>query len=72
MYQMPSVEGLVEHAKAAGFLSWSDILEVLPEPENNLEQLDSLLDILQREGIQIDRRGGAVSPSGDGSPRTWV
>ncbi|MCJ7736608.1 MAG: hypothetical protein MUQ10_04745, partial [Anaerolineae bacterium] len=63
--QAPSVEGLVEGAKAAGFLSWSDILEVFPEPENNLEQLDHLFALLQREGIRLDRDDGAASPTGE-------
>lgn len=65
--QAPSVEGLVEGAKVAGFLSWSDILEVLPEPENSLEQLDHLFALLQREGIRFDRDDGAASPTGEGA-----
>ena len=62
----PSVEALLKGARAAGFVSWNDILEVFPEPENDLERLDQLFDLIQAEGIRIDRDADAEPAADDG------
>jgi len=50
---MDVVGELLEKAEVQGFLTTDDILDVLPEAEKNLEQLEDTFISLQRAGIEV-------------------
>jgi len=56
---MDVVGELVEKAETQGFLTTDDILEVLPEAEQNLEQLEETFVSLQNAGIEVSDREAA-------------
>jgi RNA polymerase primary sigma factor len=51
--QSNMVQWLLEGAGEQGYLTTDQILEALPEVEDNLEQLEDLLAILQDRGIEV-------------------
>ena len=64
---MDVVGELLEKAEVQGFLTTDDILDVLPEAENNLEQLDDTFISLHRAGIEVCDRETADSDESDNS-----
>ena len=50
---LSTIEELIEHAKEQGYITSSEILEVLPEAEANLSQLEDLFFDLYDEGIDV-------------------
>jgi RNA polymerase primary sigma factor len=48
-----TLEQLLEVARIQGYLSYSDILETLPQPENHVADVDQLYAALQAEGIRV-------------------
>ncbi len=51
--QASTIQGLIEHAKEQGYITSSEILEVLPEAEADLSQLEDLFFDLYDEGIDV-------------------
>jgi RNA polymerase primary sigma factor len=47
------LEHLLEVARAQGYLTYSDILEALPQPEHHVADVDQLYAALQAEGIRV-------------------
>jgi RNA polymerase primary sigma factor len=47
------LEQLLGVARAQGFLTYSDILEALPQPEHHVPDVDQLYAALQAEGIRV-------------------
>ena len=47
------LEQLLEIARTQGFLTYSDILEALPQPEKHVADVDQLYAALQAEGIRV-------------------
>lgn len=47
------LEQLLEVARAQGYLTYSDILEALPQPELHVADVDQLYALLQVEGIRV-------------------
>src|SRR5215210_3538550 len=47
------LEQLLEIARTQGYLTYSDILEALPQPENHVADVDQLYAALQAEGIRV-------------------
>ena len=50
---MDTVAELLMRAEAQGYLTTDDILDVLPEAENSLEQLEDIFIALQDLGIKV-------------------
>ena len=44
---------LTEKARASGFVTYSDILELLPDVEGDVDLLDDLMDSLLEAGIEV-------------------
>ena len=47
------LEQLLELARTQGYLTYSDILEALPQPEHHVADVDQLYAALQAEGIRV-------------------
>jgi RNA polymerase primary sigma factor len=47
------LEQLLEIARTQGYLTYSDILEALPQPEHHVADVDQLYAALQAEGIRV-------------------
>src|SRR5918911_1144217 len=47
------LEQLLEMARAQGYLTYSDILEALPQPELHIADVDQLYAALHAEGIRV-------------------
>jgi RNA polymerase primary sigma factor len=47
------LEQLLEMARTQGYLTYSDILEALPQPEHHVADVDQLYAALQAEGIRV-------------------
>ena len=47
------LEQLLEIARTQGYLTYSDILEALPQPEHHVADVDQLYAALQSEGIRV-------------------
>ena len=47
------LEQLLELARTQGYLTYSDILEALPQPEHHIADVDQLYAALQAEGIRV-------------------
>ena len=54
---------LIEKSKAQGFVTYSDILELMPDVESDVALLDDLMDSLLEAGIEVIP--GAAKPDGD-------
>ncbi|MBC7225664.1 MAG: sigma-70 family RNA polymerase sigma factor [Thermoflexales bacterium] len=50
---MDILEELLEKAEAQGYLTISDILDLLPEAESSPEQLDEIIALLSEAGIEV-------------------
>jgi hypothetical protein len=48
------VNGLIKKGRDQGFLTQDEILEVFPDAENRLHELDDLYDKLLSEGISFE------------------
>ena len=51
------LRGLIEHGKEAGFLTYEDISQKLPETNLTTEELDSLFGTLEELGIDVVEKG---------------
>jgi len=71
-----SVQGLLAKAESQGYLTLDDIMEVFPEAEDSLEELEELFIFLSEEGVQVlydeqqpdsdtEEDGGDEEPSDD-------
>lgn len=49
----PDVERLITKGAQHGFVTEQEILQVVPEPENNIAELDELYDVFFEKGIQV-------------------
>ncbi|MDO8551411.1 MAG: RNA polymerase sigma factor RpoD [bacterium] len=49
----PEVKKIIDNGKKQGFVTQDEILEVFPDAENHLEELDSLYDKLLEDGIDV-------------------
>lgn len=47
------VEKLIEKGKKQGFLTQDDVLQVFPDAEERIEELDDLYDVLFRENVDV-------------------
>ena len=47
------LEQLLDVARTQGYLTYSDILEALPQPEHHVADVDQLYAALQAEGIRV-------------------
>ena len=64
------VQQLVEKGKAQGWLSQEQILQVFPEAESNIEQLEEVYIVLFEEGIQLVDENQATDRSRRQTRRT--
>lgn len=62
------VHQLVERGKAQGWLSQEQILQVFPEAESNIEQLEEVYIVLFEEGIQLVDENQVTDTSQDDKP----
>src|ERR1700704_3725090 len=51
------IRGLIEQGKEAGFLTYEDISQKLPESHMTTEELDTLFGTLEEMGISVVERG---------------
>ncbi|MBC8076729.1 MAG: RNA polymerase sigma factor RpoD [Chloroflexales bacterium] len=47
------MEQLIEAARTQGYLTYSDILEVFPQPELHVAEIDQVYAVLQGEGLRV-------------------
>src|SRR5215216_2467178 len=62
------LEQLLGIARTQGYLTYSDILEALPQPEHHVADVDQLYAALQAEGIRVvetSAEAGEVQPSNE-------
>jgi|ADGO01.1.fsa_nt_gi RNA polymerase sigma factor, sigma-70 family len=57
-------EQLVAMARGRGYLTYSDILEVYPQPELHVAEIDQLYAMLQAEGIKVVESLAELEPNG--------
>lgn len=50
---MGGIEELLEKGKTQGFVTYDDILTILPKVEESLPEVEDIIDKLQQQGIQI-------------------
>ncbi len=55
-----TVKGLVDKARAKGYLTYQDVNEALPDEVVSPEQIDDVLSLLGEEGIEIVDKGRSV------------
>ena len=55
------LEQLLEVARTQGYLTYSDILEALPQPEHHVADVDQLYAALQAEGIRVVETPAEIS-----------
>ncbi|HMO55852.1 MAG TPA: RNA polymerase sigma factor RpoD [Roseiflexaceae bacterium] len=55
------IDQLLEVGRSQGYLTYSDILEALPNPELHVPDVDQLYAILQAEGIRVAENPGDTS-----------
>ncbi|HJZ49687.1 MAG TPA: RNA polymerase sigma factor RpoD [Roseiflexaceae bacterium] len=55
------LEQLLEIARTQGYLTYSDILEALPQPEHHVADVDQLYAALQAEGIRVVETPAEIS-----------
>lgn len=56
----PKLKNLISKGRSKGFITYKDILRVLPNAEEDLEVLDSLYTILYEEGVDVVEEAEAV------------
>ncbi|EKD56514.1 MAG: hypothetical protein ACD_58C00166G0002 [uncultured bacterium] len=49
----PEVSNLIEKGRNHGFVTYTEILQIMPEPEKQIDILDVIYDTFIREGIEI-------------------
>ena len=59
------LEQLLGIARTQGYLTYSDILEALPQPEHHVADVDQLYAALQAEGIRVVESPAEIT---DGAP----
>lgn len=59
------LEQLLGIARTQGYLTYSDILEALPQPEHHVADVDQLYAALQAEGIRVVKSPAEIT---DGAP----
>ena len=47
------MEQLLEVARAQGYLTYSEILEVFPQPELHVAEIDQVYAMLQADGLRV-------------------
>ncbi len=58
------IKKLIEKGKLRSFVTYTEILRLIPEPEKNMDELEELLDRLHREGIDVrEARGYLIDTS---------
>ena len=70
-----AIQLLLTKAEIQGYITLDDMMEVFPEVEENLEELDDLFIYLSEEGIQVlygDEKKGAEGPSEEGAKEPEV
>ncbi len=58
-----ALEKLIEIARTQGFVSTDDVLAVMPQAENNMEQLEDLFDTLFQQGIEVGQARDEEEPT---------
>ncbi len=66
------VRGLIEHGKEAGFLTYEEISQKLPETNFTTEELDTLFGKLEEMGIDVVERGDDHRHKSDGPEEMGV
>lgn len=66
------VRGLIEHGKEAGFLTYEEISQKLPETNFTTEELDTLFGKLEEMGIDVVERGEDQRHKSDGHEEMGV
>jgi RNA polymerase primary sigma factor len=66
------VRGLIEHGKEAGFLTYEEISQKLPETNFTTEELDTLFGKLEEMGIDVVERGDDRRHKPDGPEEMGV
>lgn len=66
------VRGLIEHGKEAGFLTYEEISQKLPETNFTTEELDTLFGKLEEMGIDVVERGDDQRHKSDGPEEMGV
>jgi RNA polymerase primary sigma factor len=66
------VRGLIEHGKEAGFLTYEEISQKLPETNFTTEELDTLFGKLEEMGIDVVERGDDHRHKPDGPEEMGV
>lgn len=59
------IKKLVKKGKAQGFVSQEEVMQTIPDIENNIEKLDELYAILLDEGIEVTDKKQAMIWGGD-------
>ncbi|NCN41243.1 RNA polymerase sigma factor RpoD [Candidatus Berkelbacteria bacterium CG11_big_fil_rev_8_21_14_0_20_40_23] len=49
----PKMENVLDKGKQIGFITFQEILQIFPEPQKKIAQIDLLYDELHREGVEI-------------------
>jgi len=49
----PKMEKVLDKGKQIGFITFQEILQIFPEPQKKIAQIDLLYDELHREGVEI-------------------
>src|SRR5262249_44279397 len=64
-------DSLVERGKSQGYVTSDDVLQVVPQPENHLEQVEDMLDVLRGEGVPVVDDGAAPrTPAPNGAAKS--
>jgi RNA polymerase primary sigma factor len=64
--EMEIVNALLSDATDKGYVTYDQILEALPEVENNLPLLETILEEIQNLGITLYENEEAADEGGDG------
>ena len=59
------IKKLIEKGKLRGFVTYTEILRLIPEPENSMDELEELLDRLHREGIDVREARGYLTDTSE-------
>ena len=68
---MDIIDELVEKGEEQGYLTLADILEALPEVEEELGQLDDVFVLMQEAGIQVYEDEDEAEEQADSSPEEY-
>jgi len=59
------IKKLIEKGKLRGFVTYTEILRLIPEPEKSMDELEELLDRLHREGIDVREARGYLTDTSE-------